>query len=70
MYSSPNIIRIIKSRRKRRSRHMAFMGKTRGAHRVLMWKLEGGKKLEDLGLDGKFKLTCILKKWHRGHRLL
>jgi hypothetical protein len=69
MYSSPNIIRVIKSRRKRLSRHMAFMEKTRGAYRVLMGKPEGKKHLEDLGLDGRVKLTCIFKKWQREHGL-
>ena len=47
---------------------MSVMGKTRGAYRILMGKPEG-KKLEDLGLDGRVKLTCIFKKWHREHGL-
>jgi len=70
MYSSSNIIQVIKSRRKKRSRHIVLMGKTRSAYRVLMGKPEGGKQhLEDLGLDKKVKLTCIFKKWHREHGL-
>ena len=33
---SPNIIRVIKSRRIRRAGHVARMGEMRGVHRVLM----------------------------------
>ena len=36
LYSSPNIIRVIKSRRMRRAGHVACMGDRRGAYRVLV----------------------------------
>jgi len=41
LYSSPNIIRIIKSRRIRWAGHAAHMGERRGVYRVLVGKPEG-----------------------------
>jgi hypothetical protein len=41
LYSSPSIIRIIKSRRMRWAGHVARMGKKRNAYRLLMGKPEG-----------------------------
>jgi hypothetical protein len=41
LYSSPNIIRIIKSRRMRWADHVARMGETRNAYRILVAKPEG-----------------------------
>jgi hypothetical protein len=40
LYSSPNILRVVKSRRLRCAGHVARMGEERGVHRVFM-KLEG-----------------------------
>jgi hypothetical protein len=45
LYSSPNIIRVIKSRRLRWAGHVARMGARRGAYRVLVGKPEGRKPL-------------------------
>ena len=36
LYSSPNIVRVIKSRRMRWTGHVARMGKDRGAYRFLV----------------------------------
>jgi hypothetical protein len=36
MYSSPNIIRVIISRRRRRAGHVARVGDRRGTYRVLL----------------------------------
>ena len=44
-YSSPNIIRLIKSRIIRWAGHMARMGNRRGAYRGLVVKSEGRKPL-------------------------
>jgi len=43
LYSSPNIARVIKSRRVRWAGHVARMGEERGAYRVLVGKT-GGKE--------------------------
>ena len=45
MYSSPNIVRLIKSRRMRWAGHVARMGERRGVYRVLVGKPEGKKQL-------------------------
>jgi hypothetical protein len=45
LYSSPRIIRIIKSRRMRWAGHVARMGKTRNAYRLLVGKPEGKRPL-------------------------
>jgi len=36
LYSSPNIVRVIKSRRMRWAEHVAHMGEERGVYRVLV----------------------------------
>jgi hypothetical protein len=41
LYSSPSIIRIIKSRRMRWAGHVAQMGEKRNVHRLLVGKPEG-----------------------------
>ena len=43
LYSSPTIVRVIKSRRMRWAGHMAFMGEERGAYRALVGET-GGKE--------------------------
>jgi hypothetical protein len=40
LYSSPNIIRMIKSRRMRWAGHVARMGETRNAYRILVGQPE------------------------------
>jgi hypothetical protein len=46
LYSSPNIVRVIKSRRMRWARHVARMGEGRGVYRVLVGRPEGKRPLE------------------------
>jgi hypothetical protein len=41
LYSSPNIIRAVKSRRMRWAGHVTRMGEKRGAYRILMGRPEG-----------------------------
>jgi hypothetical protein len=45
LYSSPNIIRIIKSRRMRWAGHVARRGEKRNAYRLLVGKPEGKRPL-------------------------
>jgi hypothetical protein len=64
LYSSPNIVRVIKSRMMRWARHVARMGEGRGVYRVLVGRPEGkrplGRRWEDnikmdhreIGIDG------------------
>ena len=45
LYCSPNIVRVIKSRRMRLAGHMARMGEGRVVYRVLMGKPEGKRPM-------------------------
>ena len=45
LYSLPNIVRVVKSRRMRWAWHVARMGEGRGVHRVLVGKPEGKRPL-------------------------
>jgi hypothetical protein len=45
LYSSPNIVQVIKSRRMRWAGHVARMGEERGVYGVLVGKLEGKRPL-------------------------
>ena len=45
LYSLPNIVRVVKSRRMRWLGHVAHMGEGRGVHRVLVGKPEGKSPL-------------------------
>jgi hypothetical protein len=45
LYSSPNIVRVMKSRRMRWAGHVARMGERRGVYRVLVGKPEGKRAL-------------------------
>ena len=45
MYSSPNIVRVIKSRKISWAGHVARMGEEKGLYRVLLRKLEGRRPL-------------------------
>jgi len=45
MYSLPNIVRVVKSRRMRWAGHVARMGEEKGVYRVLVGKPEGKRPL-------------------------
>jgi hypothetical protein len=54
LYSSPTILRALKSRRMRWVGHVAQMGEGRGVYRVLVEKPEGKSHWGDPGVDGGY----------------
>ena len=63
LYSSPNIVRVKKSRRMRWAGHVARMGEETGVYRVLVGKPEGRNYWGDLGVDGRIILEWISRRW-------
>jgi hypothetical protein len=63
LYSSPNIVRMIKSRRMRWAGHVARMGERRGVYRVLVGQPERRDHLEEPGKDGRIILRWSFRKW-------
>ena len=59
LYCTPNIIRVIKSRRIRWAGHVARMGETRSAYSVLVEKPEGKRPLGKprCGWEGNIKMN-------------
>jgi hypothetical protein len=53
LYSLPNIVRVVKSRRMRWAGHVARMGEEREVHRVLVGKPEGKRHWGDPDVDGR-----------------
>ena len=66
LYSSPNIVRVIKSRRMRWAGQVARICEKIGIYRVLVGKPEGKNHLGDPGLDGGIILRWIFRKWDMG----
>jgi hypothetical protein len=62
LYSSPDIIRQVKSRRMRWAGHVARMGEERKVYKVLVGKLEGKRRSEDQGVDGRMGSELILER--------
>ena len=61
LYCSPNIVRVIKSRRMKWAGHLARMGEGRGMYRVLVRKPEGKNHWGDPIVDGMIILKCIFR---------
>jgi hypothetical protein len=59
MFSSPNIIRQIRSRRMRWAGHVARMGEERKIYKISVGKHEGKNHSEDRGVDGRMGLECF-----------
>jgi hypothetical protein len=53
LYSSPNIVRVIKSRRMRWAGRVARMGEGRSVYRVFVGRPEGKRHWEDQGVGGR-----------------
>jgi hypothetical protein len=66
LYSSPSIVRVIKSRRMRWAVHVALMGKRGGAYRVWWGNLRKRDYLEDADVNGRIILRWIFRKWNVG----
>jgi len=62
LYFSPNIVRVIKSRRMRRTEHVARMGERRGIYMVWWGNLRERDHLGDPGVDGSIILGWIFRK--------
>ena len=70
MYSSPNIVQVIKLRRMRWAGHVARMGEERGVYRVLVGKPEGRRLLgrprrrwvDNIRMDLQ-EVGCVYMDW-------
>jgi len=66
LYSSPNIVRVIKSRRMRWAGHVANMGEERGCIGSWWGNRREGDHWGDLGVDGWIILELISRRWDVG----
>jgi hypothetical protein len=79
LYSSPNIVRVIKSRMMRWVGHAARMGKGRGVYRVLVGRTEAKRplgrprrrwedniklNLREVGIDGASWIQLARNRFH------
>jgi hypothetical protein len=60
LYSSPNIVRVIKPRRMRWAGHTARMGEGRAAYRILVGRPNVRDHRKDIGVDGRIILRLTL----------
>jgi hypothetical protein len=66
LYCSPNIVRVIKSRRMRWAGHVARMGVEMGVYRVLVENRRERDHWGDLGVDWWIILGWITRSWDVG----
>ena len=66
LYSSPNIIRVIKSRKMRWAGYVARMGRGEVYTRFWWGNLRERDHFEDAGLDERIILRWIFRKWDVG----
>jgi hypothetical protein len=62
LYSSPNIVRVIKSRELKWAGHVARMGKGRRVYRVLVGRPEGKRPLERPRRRWEDKIKLVLRE--------
>jgi hypothetical protein len=62
LYYSPNIFKVIKSRRMRWVRHVACLGEGRGVYRVLVGRLEGERPLGRPRCRWKDNIKLVLRE--------
>ena len=62
LYSSPNIVQVIKLRRMRLAGHVACMGERRGVYRFWWGNLRERDHFGDPGVDGRIILRWIFRK--------
>jgi len=63
---SPNIVRVIKSRRMRWARHVARMGRGEACTGFWWGNLGERDQWGDPGLDGRIRIKMIFRKWDVG----
>ena len=66
LYSSPNIVRVIKSRRMRWAGHVTRMGEERGCIESWWGNRREGDHWGDLGVDGRTIFERISRRWDVG----
>jgi len=66
LYSSPNIVRVIKSRRMKLAGHVERMGDRRGIYRILVRKPEGKGPLGTPRRRWEGDIKWIFRKWDVG----
>jgi len=66
LYSSPNILRVIKSRRMRWAGRVARMGEERGVYRVLVGNRREGDHWGDVAVDEWIILGWTSRRWDVG----
>jgi hypothetical protein len=67
LYSSPNILQVIKSRRMRWAGHEVRMGRGEVCTGFWRGRLRERKHWGDPSLDGKIILRWIFRKWDSGY---
>jgi len=65
-YCSPNIVRVIKSRKMKWAGLVARMSEERWVYRVLVGKPEGRRRWGDLGVEVWIILERISRRWDVG----
>ena len=66
LYSSPIIVRVIKSRRMIWAGHVACMGEKRGVYSMYGRNLRERDHLGKPGIDGRIMFSWVFRKWDVG----